>query len=68
MEWAEITDAIGTAIGVYFGAGENRVQAFPVNAVAKRLGTSEPGFMQPLFEAIRAQMKATKRSKEAPRK
>jgi hypothetical protein len=68
MEWAEITDAIGTAIGVRFGAGEDQIQAFPVNAVAKRLATSEPGFMQPLFGVIRAQVKAATRSKEAPRK
>lgn len=56
MRWAVITDAFGTEIAVRLGAGENQIQVFTVDAVAKRLELRERGFLQPLFEIVSRQV------------
>ena len=56
MKWVVVADAQGTDMGVCFGPPTTGVLVFPTHTVANRLETRETGFIQTLFEAIRARI------------
>lgn len=58
MEWSVIEDAGASDMAVVFGPPGGQVQVFPTHAVAKRLEARETGFLEPLFDAIKAQVTA----------
>lgn len=63
MQWAVITDSFGSQIAAHFGAGDNQVQVFPVDAVSKRLEIRDRGFLQPIHELVREQVAIAAKSK-----
>lgn len=60
MEWAVIDGEGGSDMAVVFGPPDGQVRVFPTHAVAKRLEARETGFLEPLFDAIEAQVTAVK--------
>ena len=54
LEWAVVSDELGTEIAVHGQPGD--VLVFPPNLVGKRLESGETGFFAPLFAAIRGRV------------